>query len=165
MWVAFGDAGATGAKPPFPAVATPAVASATSTARTRDGSLRRTRGAFYERVPTHADRTAGPCSTRLRGLRRRRPPDARPRLRGGGTVAHLPASGRTGGSARLLALGVDVARDRRHLPQARSGRHRLRSRRTPRGRDRAASAAVRIRLRRWRARIDPRRPRAAPPPR
>jgi hypothetical protein len=38
---AFDDAGATGAKPPFEAAATPAVASATSTAKTKDGSLRR----------------------------------------------------------------------------------------------------------------------------
>src|SRR5215475_5558550 len=103
MWVAFGDAGCTGAKPPFPAAATPAVASATSTARTRDGSLRRTRGAFYEGVPSHADRTAGACAARLRGLRRRRPSGARTRLRGGGTVTHLPASRRTGGQARFLA--------------------------------------------------------------
>src|SRR5947209_16613316 len=119
MWCAFGDAGSTGAKPPFPAAATPAVASATTTARTRDGSLRRTREAFYEGVRAHADRTAGACAARLRGLRRRGPPGARSRLRSGGTVARLSASGRTGGQARLLALDVDVARHRGHVPQAR----------------------------------------------
>jgi hypothetical protein len=41
VWLAFVEAGCTGAKPPFPAAATPAVASATSTAKTKDGSLRR----------------------------------------------------------------------------------------------------------------------------
>src|SRR3954453_6360526 len=44
MGTALGEAGSTGANPPFPAAAMPAVASASSTARTRDGSLRRTRG-------------------------------------------------------------------------------------------------------------------------
>src|SRR3954453_8647115 len=113
MWVAFGDAGVTGAKPPFPAAATPAVASATSTARTRDGSLRRTRRAFYERVPAHADRTARSCAARFRGLRRRRPLGAGTRLRAGGTVARLPASAGPEGPSRFLALAVDVARRRR----------------------------------------------------
>src|SRR6516165_1905201 len=145
MWTAFGDAGGTGAKPPFPAAATPAVASATSTARTRDGSLRRTRRAFYEGVPAHADRTAGTCAARLRGLRRGRPPSARTRLRGGGKVARLSPAGRTGRAARVLALGVDVARDRGHLSQARNGRRCLRGRRPARGRDRSAAAAVRLR--------------------
>src|SRR3954449_6174224 len=126
MWAAFGDAGATGVKPPFVAAATPAVASATSTASTRDGSLRRTRRAFYERVPACADRTAGACAPRLRGLRRRRPSGGGTRLRGTGTIARLPASAGPGGPARFLALAVDVARRRGHVPQARDGRHRLR---------------------------------------
>src|SRR4029077_3049381 len=163
MCVAFGDAGATGAKPPFPAAATPAAASASSTARTKDVSLRRTRRAFYEGVPALADRTAGPCAARLRRLRGRRPPGARTGLRGRGKIPRLPASDRPGGQPRLLALGFDVARDRGHVPQARDGRRRLRGRRVPRGRDRPATAAVRLRLRPRQARPAPRRPRAAPP--
>src|ERR1700758_1828168 len=111
MCVAFGDAGSTGVKPPFVAAATPAVASATSTASTRVGSLRRTRRAFYERVRAHADRTAGPRSGRLRGLRGRRPPGSGTRLRARRTLPRLPPSARAGGPTRLLALGVDVARD------------------------------------------------------
>src|SRR3954451_23362406 len=99
MWVAFGDAGVTGEKPPFEPAATPAVASATSTARARDGSLRRTRRAFYEGVRASADRTAGACAVGLRGLCRRRPPGAGARLRGGRTVARLPASAGPGGPA------------------------------------------------------------------
>src|SRR5246127_5694912 len=125
MCVAFGEAGSTGVRPPFVAAATPAVASATSTARTRVGSVRRTRRAFYERVRALADRTAGPRAGSLRGLRGRRPPGARTGLRGGRTLRGLPAPARPGGPARLLALGVDVARDRGLLPQARSGRHRV----------------------------------------
>src|SRR4051795_4301504 len=163
MWVAFGDAGVTGAKPPFPAAATPAVASATSTARTRDGSLRRTRRAFYERVPASADRTAGACAARLRGLRRRRPSGGGTRLRGARTIARLPASAGPGGPPRLLALAVDVARRRGHVPQARDGRHRLRGRRASRGRDRPRTAAVRLRLRPRRARAAAPRPPAAHP--
>src|SRR3954453_24034613 len=146
MWVAFGDAGVTGVKPPFPAAATPAVASATSTAKTRDGSLQRTRRAFYERAPAHADRTAGARAARVRGLRRRRPAGARTRFPGGGSVARLPAPARPGGPSRLLALDVDVARDRRHVPKARDRRRGLGGRRAPRGRDRPAAAAVRVRL-------------------
>src|SRR3954453_3879296 len=121
MWVVFGDAGGTGAKPPFPAAATPAVASATSTARARDGSLRRTRRAFYERVPASADRTAGECAARLRGLRRRRPSGGGTRLRGAGTIARLPTSAGPGGPARLLALAVDGGRGGGAGPQAAGG--------------------------------------------
>src|SRR5215467_8045507 len=135
MWVAFGDAGCTGAKPPFPAAATPAVAIASSTARARDGSLRRTRTAFYEGVRALADRTARPRAARLRGLRERRPPGARTRLRAGGTVTRLPASAGPGRPARILAVGVDVARNRRLIPQARDGRRGLRNGRAPRGGD------------------------------
>src|SRR3954454_2348966 len=157
MWVAFGDAGVTGVNPPFVAAATPAVASATSTASTRDGSLRRTRRAFYERVPACADRTAGACPARLRGLRRRRPPGAGTRLRGGGTLARLPAAARPGGPSRFLALAVDVARRRGHVPQARDGRHCVRGRRSSRGRDRPRAAAVRFRLTPRRDRVAARR--------
>ena len=126
--------------------------------------MRRTRRAFYEGVRAHADRTAGPRPVRLRGLRRRRPPGARTRLRGGGPVARLPASARPGGPARLLALGVDVARDRRHVPQARDGRRRLRGRtgaaRSRRDCSRSrtsqteAAASSRLRARRLRAARD-----------
>src|SRR6476646_3257241 len=138
---AFGECGVTGARPPFPAAATPAVASATSRTRTKDGSLRRTRWAFYEGVRALADRTAGARATRFRGLPGRGPTGAGTRLRSGRTLARLPEGARPGGPARLLALGLDVARHRRHLPQARNRRHRLRVERKARGRDGPGAAA------------------------
>src|ERR1700761_9476611 len=110
MCVAFGEAGGTGANPPFPAAATPAAASASSTANTKDVSLRRNPRAFYERVPAHADRTARPHPVELRGLRERRPSGARTGLRARGALARLSPTARPGGPPRLLALGLDVAR-------------------------------------------------------
>ena len=83
MWLAFGDAGVNRREAAVPGCRNDAVAvaSAASTARTKVGSFRRTRRAFYERVRAHACRTAGPHPSGLRGLRERRPPGARPRLR------------------------------------------------------------------------------------
>jgi len=57
-----------------------------------------------------AGRAARAHSRELRGVRRRCAADARHRLRADRTDARVPAADRTGGAARLLALGGDVAR-------------------------------------------------------
>src|SRR3954468_24586758 len=138
---AFGECANCGVKPPFAAAAPPAVAR-TVTATATNQSFLRTRRAFYGGVLSLARRPACTHSGKLRGVRRRRAAGARRRLRGDRTDARVPAADRSGGATRLLALGGDVARDRRLVPQARDGRHRLRRWRAASGRDRARAAGA-----------------------
>ena len=115
VFCAFGEFGATGAKPPLPATAAPAATSAaTHTKTTTRRSFRRNPRAFYGGERNRARGATGLRARLVRGLRERRPAGSWRRLRGGRPVARVPAHDRPGGPARVLALGVDVARHRRH---------------------------------------------------
>src|SRR3954447_20022646 len=140
MRCAFGECANCGVKPPFAAAAPPAVARTVTATTTTNQSFLRTRRAFYGGVLSLAGRPARTHSGKLRGLRRGRSAGAWHRLRGDRTDARVPAADRSGGAPRLLALGGDVARDRRLVPQARDGRRRLRRGRAAAGRARARSS-------------------------
>src|SRR3954452_13189292 len=142
MRSAFAECGCCGVKPPFAAAATPAVARTANNTKKNSNGFRRTRRAFYEGDRALVDRPACARSRRLRGVRRRRAPGSWRRLRGGGALARLPAPDRAGGPPRLLALGRDVARRRRQLPQARDRRPRVRGGGAEASRDRARAAAL-----------------------
>src|SRR4051812_45691486 len=153
MRCAFGECGCCGVKPPFAARAAPAVTRAPMLSSTTRSSLFLTRGAFYEGGRALADRPAVLRPRRLRGVRRRRSPDSWRRLRDRGPCDRVPAADSPGGAARLLAVGLDVAGDRRHLSEARNGRSRLRDRRQARGRDRPYAGTDRVAARSREARI------------
>src|SRR6476646_7001903 len=123
MLCAFGDWGATGAKPPL-AAAAPAKVSARAIALTAM-SGRRTAAAFYGGGRPDAREAAPGRARPVRGLRQRGAAAAGRRLPARGRRARLPALARPRGEARLLALGVDVPRRRRHVPAERLGRRRL----------------------------------------
>ena len=89
------------------------------------------------------DRAApGKRARAVRGLRERRAAAARCRLRRRGTDVALPEASRPGGAARRLPLGEHPPRDRRHVPQERLGRRRLRGRGQPVRRLRPADHAA-----------------------
>src|ERR1700730_14085533 len=139
---ACGEWATSGVKPPFAAAAIPAVARTVNATATTHQSFLRTRRAFYGGVLALADRPAGSRAERLRAVHRRGAASSWRRLRGHRTHARLPTSDRAGRAARLLALGGDVARNRRLVPQARDCRHRLRGRRAAARGDRAHAGAV-----------------------
>ena len=146
MFLASGEAGATGASPPLPASAVPvstsrreasADAQAVRTSRPRRGARA---VAFYEGVPerTRVQLPAGVGET-LRGLRQRRRPAARAGLPARGRRARLRAAAGPRGAARLLALAVALPRRRRHVPAERQRGRRLRARRPADRRDEPAA--------------------------
>src|SRR5262249_45696894 len=102
---------------------------------------------FYERVRADEEKNPRAPSGRrrapVRGLRQRRPTDGGERLLRRGAYARLRTRAEDGGKARLLALDVDLRRDRRHVPAGRLGRRRLRARRATRGCDEAPARADR----------------------
>src|SRR5690349_11896993 len=102
-----------------------AVARTTSPIEPRTRRRRGTRSAFYEGDRALARGPAVARADRVRGVRRRRAAGSWRGLRGGGTLARLPARDRAGGASRVLAVGVDVARHRGDLQEARGGRSRL----------------------------------------
>src|SRR5579864_2797013 len=140
---AFGEWGVTGKKPPSAAEATCADSSAENATSAKNVSFRRKPQAFYGGARAYACRPAALGSLRLRGVRQRGPPGSWRRLRGGRPVARVSPPGRPGGPARPLAVAVDVARDRRHVPAARDRRRRVRVRRPPRRRHRPEAGGLR----------------------
>src|SRR3954465_14974873 len=88
-----------------------------------------THGAL-DRAPAH------PGPRRVRGVRQRRAPARRRRLRGARPRAAVLAPAGPRAAARLLALVLGRVRDR-HLPPRRPGRRDMGGRRAPAGRARA----------------------------
>src|SRR5262245_43977116 len=128
MWVALGDCGETGPKPPLFAAAAPAMASARAIALTAM-SGRRTAAAFYGGDRPDA-RHAAPRRLRpVRGLRQRRAAAGGRRLPPRGERARLPAPAGPRGEARVLAVDVDLPRRGGDVPAERLGRRRLPGRR------------------------------------
>src|SRR5579864_3843056 len=140
---AFGECGATGKKPPSAAAAPCADSSAANATSAKNVSFRRKPHAFYGGAGAHACRPAAVGPRRLRGVRQRGPAGSWRRLRGGRAVARLPPSGPAGGQPRILAVVVDVARDRRHVSAARDRRRRVRVRRQARRRHRPRAGGLR----------------------
>ena len=143
MLVPFGECGAGGSVPPFPASAAPARISAPAHAMPSTRAFRRTPSASYSRWRAHAidlpAQVARPFEVFVNGVAQKEGTD----FELVGSSARL-RSGRSSreGAARVLALGPDGARHRRLVQEERHDRRRLHRQRAA-GRSRASRPPAR----------------------